>query len=149
MILEEMNAKLARSGAWVEDKRVSITFHYREAPAELHEEMRKLATEIITSHGYNAHQAHFAVEGKPPVQWNKGFAAEFILETTFGKNWRDTMKVVVAGDDRSDEDAMLMLKGHGATFRVTHDDSIATAADFLLESPDEVAHLLKWIYENM
>lgn len=140
---------MARSGAWVEDKRVSITFHYREAPAELHEEMRKRAIEIIQTHGYNAHQAHFAVEAKPPVEWNKGFAAEFILETTFGKNWRDTVKVVVAGDDVSDEDALRKMIGRGATFRVTHEDSIETAADFLLDSPDEVAHLLKWISDNM
>lgn len=140
---------MAHSNAWVEDKRVSITFHYRESPAEVQEELRLKATEIIQSHGYRAHQAHFAVEAKPPVEWNKGFAAEFILETTFGKDWRDTVKVVVAGDDVTDEDAMRKLKGQGATFRVTHDDAIETDADFLLESPDEVAHLLKWISENM
>ena len=140
---------MAHDNAWVEDKRVSITFHYREAPAEMHEEMRRTATEIIQSHGYRANQAHFAVEAKPPVEWNKGFAAEFILETTFGKNWKDTVKVVVAGDDVTDEDAMKKMKGQGATFRVTKEDSIETAADFLLEDPVEVAHLLKWISENL
>lgn len=149
LILEELGESVAHSNAWVEDKRVSITFHYREAPAELQEAMRKKATEIIQSHGYRANQAHYAVEAKPPVEWNKGFAAEFILETTFGKNWRETMKVVVAGDDVTDEDAMKKLKGQGASFRVTHDDSIETAADWLLESPQEVALLLKWISENL
>lgn len=149
MILQELGEQVAHSNAWVEDKRVSITFHYRETPAELQEELRLKSTEIIKSHGYRANQAHFAVEAKPPVEWNKGFAAEFILETTFGKNWRDTVKVVVAGDDVTDEDAMRKLKGQGATFRVTHEDSIETDADFLLESPYDVAQLLKWITENM
>lgn len=149
LILEELRQHLAHSNAWVEDKRVSITFHYREAPAELHEELRKKATEIIQSHGYRANQAHFAVEAKPPVEWNKGFAAEFILETTFGKDWRNLVKVVVAGDDVTDEDAMKKLAGQGATFRVTHDDNVETAADFLLETPFDVAHLLKWISENL
>lgn len=133
----------------MEDKTFSITFHYREAPAELHEAMRKRAIEIIQRLGYRANQAHFAVEAKPPVEWNKGFAAEYILETTFGKNWRESVKVVVAGDDTTDEDAMRKLQGQGASFRVTNDDSIETAADFLLESPFEVAHLLKWIWENL
>lgn len=148
-ILEELRRDLARENAWVEDKRVSITFHYREAPIELHEELRLNATNIIEKFGYSANQAHFAVEAKPPVEWNKGFAAEFILENTFGKDWRETVKVVVAGDDTTDEDAMRKLKGQGASFRVTPQDSIQTDADFLLESPQEVARLLKWISENL
>lgn len=111
--------------------------------------MRQQATEIITRHGYRANQAHFAIEAKPPVEWNKGFAAEFILETTFGKDWRDTVKVIVAGDDTTDEDAMRKLKGQGATFRVSEDSAVQTDADFLLNSPIEVAHLLKWVFENL
>lgn len=148
-ILEELRRNLAHSNAWVEDKRISITFHYNEAPPELHEEMRLQATDIIKSMGYRANQAHGAVEAKPPVKWNKGLAAELILETEFGQDWQKTAKVVMVGDDTTDEDVMRKLKGHGVSFRVTTKDSIETDADFLLDSPMEVALLLKWISENM
>lgn len=148
-ILEELRRNLAHSNAWVEDKRVSITFHYNEAAPELHEEMRLQATEIIEDLGYLANQAHGAVEAKPPIKWNKGLAAELILETEFGQDWKKAAKVVMVGDDTTDEDVMRKLKGQGANFRVTSKEAIETEADFLLESPTEVAHLLKWISENL
>lgn len=149
LILSELNQCLTHPNAWVEDKRMSITFHYHKVPVELHAELHQKAKHIVQRNGYRANDAHFAVEAKPPVEWNKGYAAEFILETTFGKEWRNTMKVVVAGDDATDEDAIRAMKGEGATFRVTRKDCIDTAADFLLDSPVEVSHLLKWISENV
>lgn len=38
----------------------------------MHDELNRKATDIITSFGYIANQAHCAVEAKPPVHWNKG-----------------------------------------------------------------------------
>lgn len=148
IIYDLLQDTVATDGAWVEDKRVSITFHYREAPLELHDEMRRKAMDIIRSHGYRANQAHFAIEAKPPVEWNKGYAAKFILETTFGPEWRDQVKVIVAGDDATDEDAMRMLKGVATSFRVTRDVSVNTAADFTLQSPAEVCSLLQWVSQQ-
>lgn len=47
-----------------------------------------------------------AIEAKPPVQWNKGEAALHILRQEFGNDWADKVKVIFAGDDTTDEDAM-------------------------------------------
>lgn len=47
-----------------------------------------------------------AIEAKPPVQWNKGEAALHILRREFGDDWPDKVKVIFAGDDTTDEDAM-------------------------------------------
>lgn len=85
---------------------MSLTFHFRQTPEELHEEIKNKATEIIKKHGYNDNQAHLAIEAKPPVEWNKGFAAEYILKHSFGENWREDIKVIFAGDDTTDEDIM-------------------------------------------
>ena len=97
---------MAKDGAWIENKGVSLTFHFRQTPEHLHEEINNQATEIIKKYGYNANQAHLAVEAKPPVEWNKGFAAEYILNHEFGENWRNEIKVIFAGDDTTDEDIM-------------------------------------------
>lgn len=35
-----------------------------------------------------------------------GEAAKYILRTEFGDNWKENVKVIFAGDDTTDEDAM-------------------------------------------
>lgn len=47
-----------------------------------------------------------AIEAKPAVQWNKGEAALHILRQEFGNDWTEKVKVIFAGDDTTDEDAM-------------------------------------------
>lgn len=94
------------NGAWIENKLHSLTFHYRSVPANEHDAYKLRATQIIESYGFLANQAHMAVEAKPPVQWNKGEAALLILRRAFGDDWSDKVKVIFAGDDTTDEDAM-------------------------------------------
>lgn len=62
-------------------------------PEDEHDAINKEATEIIKAHGYRANQAHCAVEAKPPVVWNKGKAAEYILNHQFGEDWRNKIHV--------------------------------------------------------
>lgn len=64
------------------------------------------AKAIIQSYGFIANEAHCAVEAKPPVEWNKGQAALYILRREFGEDWPNKVKVIFAGDDTTDEDAM-------------------------------------------
>lgn len=107
-LVTDLKRQLVKNGAWVEDKRVSLTYHYRDTPAKLIDEQRLEAVRIIESYGFRANQAHFAIEAKPPVNWNKGEATRFILEQKFGKNYATlkNLKIVFAGDDTTDEDAM-------------------------------------------
>lgn len=107
-LVHDLRRQLAKNGAWVEDKRVSLTYHYRDSPADKIDELRLEATRIVESHGFRANQAHFAIEAKPPVNWNKGEATKFILEQKFGKDYatKGDLKIVFAGDDTTDEDAM-------------------------------------------
>ena len=53
-------------------------------------------------------------EAKPPVKWDKGNAAIYILKTAFGIHWSDNIRVIFAGDDLTDEDAMKALKVYNA-----------------------------------
>lgn len=64
--------QLCRDGAWVENKGPLLTFHYRETPVNLREPMIAKARKLIEKFGFHAHEAHCAIEAKPPVQWNKG-----------------------------------------------------------------------------
>ncbi|XP_067623474.1 uncharacterized protein [Eurosta solidaginis] len=143
LLVKELREKVENNGAWVEDKIVSATFHYRTS--DLKEQQRQTAIQIIESHGFKANPAHEAVEAKPPVNWNKGEAAMLILKNKFGENWANEIKAIFAGDDNTDEDAMRLLQGYGKSFRISTDPEIQTYADFRLPRQDVVEDLLKWI----
>lgn len=64
------------------------------------------ACRLIVSHGFKVGASHCAVEARPPVQWNKGRASIYILRTAFGFDWSERIRIIYAGDDVTDEDAM-------------------------------------------
>ncbi|EDV32488.1 uncharacterized protein Dana_GF15857, isoform A [Drosophila ananassae] len=146
-MVRELKDKVEKNGAWVEDKRVSLTYHYRDTPVELKDEQKNLASEICRKYGFRPNQAHEAIEAKPPVNWNKGEAALYILKQKFGDNWPKTVSVVFAGDDTTDEDAMRVLRGLGRSFRIAENEKIQTFADFRLPRQAVMTDLLKWIAE--
>lgn len=62
----------------MENKKQSLTFHYRDVPESDQPTYKERATSIIESYGYVANLAHAAVEAKPPVVWNKGSSFECV-----------------------------------------------------------------------
>lgn len=64
------------------------------------------ACKLIESHGFKVGVSHCAVEARPPVAWNKGRASIYILRTAFGYDWSERIRIIYAGDDVTDEDAM-------------------------------------------
>ncbi|XP_055549609.1 uncharacterized protein LOC129732617 [Wyeomyia smithii] len=147
-MVDQLTKELAHNGAWVENKKVSITFHYRQVDPKLVPKLEADAKRIIESYGYRANMAHAAVEGKPPITWNKGLAAEYILTSNFDKNWK-SRKVIFAGDDTTDEDVMKAIKGFGRSFRVTTKADVETNADYVIPSVRSVYQMLKWIEKKV
>ncbi|KAK9507846.1 hypothetical protein O3M35_007620 [Rhynocoris fuscipes] len=144
-LLKALQEQVCRDGAWVENKGVYLTFHYRETPVDARPDLVSKAMSIIDESGFIPSHAHAAIEAKPPIGWNKGRASIYILRTAFGLDWSNRVTIIYAGDDNTDEDAMQALKGMAITFRVTTNDIIKTAADRRLPSTDSVLTLLKWV----
>ncbi|XP_015372030.1 PREDICTED: alpha,alpha-trehalose-phosphate synthase [UDP-forming]-like [Diuraphis noxia] len=144
-LLEVLQKQVCKDGAWVEDKGTLLTFHYRDVPSNNRPELVSTAQRLIEEAGFKAGQAHCAIEAKPPVQWNKGRASLYILRTAFGLNWSERTRIIYAGDDVTDEDAMQALKGMAATFRVAQSKIVKTSAERRLPSTDSVLTMLKWI----
>ena len=69
------------------------------------------------------------MQSKPPVAWDKGRASIYILRTAFGLDWSDRIRIIYAGDDLTDEDAMKGLKGLAYSFRVVNSGLVHTLAD--------------------
>lgn len=90
----------------MENKGALLTFHYRETPVDARPKMIEQAKKLIEDAGFAACHAHCALEAKPPVEWNKGRASIYILRTAFGLDWSERIRIIYAGDDVTDEDAM-------------------------------------------
>ena len=69
------------------------------------------------------------MQSKPPVAWDKGRASIYILRTAFGEDWGGRVRIIYAGDDNTDEDAMTALKGMAFSFRVVNSNLTQTSAD--------------------
>merc|ERR1711976_502726 len=67
----------------------------------------------------------------------QGDAAIYILRSAFGVNWSQNIRIIFAGDDLTDEDAMKALKGLAYNFRVINSGIVQTVADHRL--PDTVS----------
>lgn len=85
---------------------------FRESPEDVRDDLVVRAREMIESHGFKCFPALCALEAKPPVEWDKGRAAIYILRTAFGVDWSERIRIIFAGDDVSDEDAIVALKGN-------------------------------------
>ena len=134
-------------GAWVEEKGVSLTFHFREADPSQHERLAAEAWETIRRAGLQPRNAHRAVEARPPIGWDKGHAVLRILRERYGPDWSATRRVLYIGDDETDEDAFQALEGLGASFRVGDADA-PTRANRRLRDVDAVHTLLRWLAER-
>ncbi len=142
-LADELDA-IASDGAWTERKGPTLTFHYRSVPESQRASLTREARAIVVRAGYQPRDAHCAVEARPPIGWDKGRAVLHILRSRYGPAWSESVRVIYAGDDQTDEDAFRFLSGLATTFRIGHPDS-ATAATRRLPSVDAVRSLLGWL----
>lgn len=147
-LVEELKEKVVCSGAWVEDKKISVSYRYKGVNDKLKAKLVETAKGIIQSHGFQLIETPYALEGKPRVNWDKGEGAKMILEKQFDADWATKLKIIYAGDDTTDEDAMKMLSGIGKTFRVSELPTLKTYANFQIKTPEEVGYLLQWLQSN-
>ncbi len=142
--LAESLEELCIAGAWVEEKRASLTFHYREADPARHAELAARTSERIQASGFQARAAHCAIEARPPIGWDKGHAVLHILRLLYGPMWAESVRTIYVGDDETDEDAFRVLTGLGITFRIGPAPG-RTGASRLLPDVDALGTLLEWL----
>jgi trehalose 6-phosphate phosphatase len=123
--------RLAAAGAWLEDKGVTLSFHFRTAPDQEAAE-RFLDAEIVPraeAAGLRVTRGRKVVEVRPPVAVDKGTAVREIVE---GSGCR---LATYLGDDTTDLDAWAALRDLAAEGRIEHSAAIAIVGD---ETPDAV-----------
>ncbi len=139
----------AVQGTIVENKRWTISLHYRMADPGAARWLMELARDVAASLGLVTFEGRMIVELRPPVPVNKG-TASVTLGTRVGALGGDGA-ILYAGDDRTDEDAFRELRACDAravTIRIggrSDGQTRETSAEFRLESPEELRSVLEWL----
>lgn len=128
---------------WIEDKGLTVAFHWREAPddAAARAELEGIAEKAQAS-GLEARWGRKVLELRPPVDADKGTAVQSLLAE------HRLRRGLYAGDDTTDLDGFRGLDGCEVAVRVAVASAEAPpglreAADIVLGSPAEVVELLR------
>ena len=129
----------------VEDKRLSLSYHYRGAEDEeqARSELEEVA-ERARAEGLDPRWGRKVLEIRPAVAADKGTAVRALLAAVPARLG------LYAGDDRTDLDAFAGLAGagldHAVGIAVESEEGpaeLAAGADMIVAGPDELARLLR------
>ncbi len=136
-------------GAWVEDKGLMLSVHYRLVAPERIPEVKTVFQEVtIIDHvrgDIKTQSGKMILEIKPPVKWDKGKIVLWLLaRQSFLLEGRELLPIYV-GDDVTDEDAFRVLHDRGVTICIG--SSKESSAQYYLSNSQEVSKLLQRILE--
>jgi trehalose 6-phosphate phosphatase len=128
---------------WVEDKGLTVAFHWREADDE---DAARASLEEVAERaqalGLEARWGRKVLEVRPPVDADKGTAVRLLLAE------HGLQRALYAGDDTTDLDAFRGLDGLEVAIRVAvasaeEPAGLSEAADVVVESPAALLDLLR------
>ena len=148
VINDDLLAKLSGiKGAYIEDKGLTISVHYRLVSNGDLPLLQSIFTEItkpfIVRGKIKISSGKKVYEIKPPFQWDKGEVVLWLLARQQFLRGESTILPVYIGDDVTDEDAFKVLKNKGLT--VFAGESSGSEAAYYLKNTEEVAEFLKRI----
>jgi trehalose 6-phosphate phosphatase len=140
----EMAKFRAEVGLPVEDKRLSLSYHFRQATdeEEARRELEKVAERALAA-GLVPRWGRKVLEIRPALPADKGTAVRALIERAGAR------RALYAGDDATDLDAFAGLEAagldHAVRVAVASDESpeeLRRRADLVLSGPEEVTALL-------
>jgi trehalose 6-phosphate phosphatase len=146
-LAEEIAAFRREIALPVEDKTLSLTYHYREAEDEAaaRAELEGVARRAEEA-GFDARWGRKVLEIRPRVEAHKGTAVRALVERSGARLG------LYAGDDTTDLDAFAGLRSlgleHAVCVAVASDEGPAAlreAADLVVAGPEELAGLLRFL----
>lgn len=145
--VREIAASTAREpGVLIEDKRWSVSIHYRLAAPNAVARVRSAVEAAAQSHGLHLTGGKLIFDLRAPVAVDKGTAVLHLAEQLGALETNASL--FFAGDDVTDEDAFRALRRrapHAVTLRVADDDAAPTSAEFMARDPAAVRDILRWL----
>ncbi|NHN42695.1 trehalose-phosphatase [Halorubellus sp. JP-L1] len=127
-------------GCEVEDKDLTLSVHYRRTPPALVENVRDGVRDVVPEDDpdLRVNEGKAVLEVRPAIDWDKGSAILYLVEHLEG-----VRRIVYVGDDVTDEDAFDVLDDEDVGVHVG--PGHGSAADYRVDSQDEVAPFLSWV----
>ncbi|KAK0603380.1 hypothetical protein LWI29_004342 [Acer saccharum] len=149
-IIQVMEQKIKTfKGAMVEDNRFCVSVHYRNVNEKEVDTLKEMVHSTMKAYPtFRIDGGKMVMEIKPSIDWNKGHALEYLLDT-FGFTSSSDFLPLYIGDDTTDEDAFEVVRGlkQGIPIIVSSVPT-NTKASYSLRDPDEVmdfmVRLAKW-----
>nr|AFK33570.1 unknown [Medicago truncatula] len=131
-------------GAKIENNKFCVSVHYRNVEEESWDLVAQRVFDIMKDYPHlRLTHGRKVLEVRPVIDWDKGKAVTFLLES-LGLNDDDDVLAIYIGDDRTDEDAFKVLsevnKGFGILVSSAPKESNAV---YSLCDPSEVMEFLK------
>lgn len=155
MIIERVKNDLEQKithiqGAFVEDKGVILSLHYRlvdkkEIPA-LKTIFHETTIFYLVSNKIKTKQGKMVLEVCPPVEWDKGKIVLWILARNLFASKGEGILPIYIGDDVTDEDAFRAIKNKGLTVFVG--EAKKSHAQYYLKDHNKVQKFLERILER-
>lgn len=143
---ELLNKLHVIQGILIENKRLSLTVHYRLVDSKNIKKIEHAIDNVIAQYpDVTKHLGKKVFEIRPRIAWNKGDTVLNLLEHFNLKN-QDIIPICI-GDDISDEDTFLAIQTIGISLIVTKTPH-QTAAQYFLRNPDEVLCFLDKIKDT-
>ena len=134
-------------GALIEDKGLTLSIHYRLVGKEDLPVLEKIISEVTNPYAgrdkIKVNSGKKVYEIKPPVKWDKGKVALWLLAREQFLSGEKNVLPVYVGDDYTDEDAFKALERKGLTVFVGEPGN--SKADYYLKNTEEVAKFLRLI----
>lgn len=128
-------------GLIMEDKRLTLSVHYRMVPKGKIAAVDKLLKQISEEFsGIKVTKGKKVYEIRPNVDWDKGKASLWLLKFIY-----ENALPIYLGDDKTDEDAFISLK-EGITILVTERER-HSKAKFFVKNTSEVEKFLRSLLE--
>ncbi|XP_074341226.1 putative trehalose-phosphate phosphatase F isoform X2 [Apium graveolens] len=138
------------TGAIVENHKFCASVHYRNVDEKSWETVAQRVHDVLKDYPrLRLTHGRKVLEVRPVIDWNKGKAVEFLLESMNLGNSEDVLPIYI-GDDMTDEDAFRVCgsfvvlrqgnRGYGVLVSSTPKESNAF---FSLKDPEEVKKFLK------
>jgi trehalose-phosphatase len=127
-------------GSYIEDKRLTLSVHYRQAGVEAATPIGELVRVAAAENGLRVTEGSMVFEVRPPVAVDKGTAVRGLAERLGAGE--PNASIVYAGDDLTDEDAMRALRAwrpQAVTIHVRGVAGMDSAAELVVESPAALA----------
>lgn len=155
-VIKELVGRLAEaleniSGVIVEDKGLSLSVHYRMVAEEEQKEVadifKQITFPLADEAAIRITEGKKVLEARPPIDWDKGKAIASIKREIVSLLKLDKVLTIYLGDDTTDEDAFRDLHRPEGWSVYVGGENASSAADYYLNSTDEVAEFLSRLLE--